>query len=149
MSVETSTVVPGPGENNLDDLSDFKEGQWWVVELDAFAATSGATADQKRAVAVVHNLLRALKSEEPSSALPYIDRRVFKVGNVVAPLNRSTYTLHCGSGEYASAVVVSVEPLVLVSHSAGMRWESTVQPEKLMVVGDVDADELALCMKRL
>lgn len=39
-------------------LCEFKEGQWWVQELDAMA--KGATPDQRRAVAVVHNLLRTI-----------------------------------------------------------------------------------------
>lgn len=39
-------------------LFDFQEGQWWVDELDALASAETATQDQKRAVAVVHNLLR-------------------------------------------------------------------------------------------
>lgn len=43
---------------SYDRLADFQEGQWWIEELDAFAAH--ATADQKRAVAVVHNLLLAV-----------------------------------------------------------------------------------------
>lgn len=38
-------------------LSDFAEGQWWVQELDAMVASG--TLDQKRAVAVVHHMLRA------------------------------------------------------------------------------------------
>ena len=42
-----------------DPLSDFQEGQWWVKELDALAQAVGATHDQKRAVAVVHHMLRA------------------------------------------------------------------------------------------
>lgn len=42
----------------MDKLEDFKEGQWWVKELDAMAQAETATPDQKRAVAVVHNMLR-------------------------------------------------------------------------------------------
>ena len=44
-------------EAYTDPLSDFQEGQWWVAELDAWA-TSG-TDQQKRAVAVVHHMLRS------------------------------------------------------------------------------------------
>ena len=40
-----------------DPLSEFKEGQWWVVELDLAAKTG--TPDFKRAVAVVHHMLRS------------------------------------------------------------------------------------------
>ena len=44
-----------------DPLSDFQEGQWWVLELDEWAKTG--TDDQKRAVAVVHHMLRAAAVE--------------------------------------------------------------------------------------
>lgn len=49
-------------------LGDFAEGQWWVAELDRLAADIAATPEQKRAVAVVHHLLQAVKA----SALPWI-----------------------------------------------------------------------------
>ena len=38
-----------------DALSDFKADQWWLPELDA--AVANGTPDQKRAVAVVRNML--------------------------------------------------------------------------------------------
>ena len=41
-----------------DPITDFTEGQWWVKELDAVSLNG--TDDQKRAVAVVHHLLRAV-----------------------------------------------------------------------------------------
>jgi hypothetical protein len=43
-----------------DKLSDFQEGQWWVKELDELV--KNGTSDQKRAVAVVHNLLSIIQS---------------------------------------------------------------------------------------
>ena len=49
-------------------LSDFKEGQWWVDELDALSGTETATPDQKRAVAVVHNLLRHISAAPQAPA---------------------------------------------------------------------------------
>lgn len=49
------------GKSN-DPLRDFLEGQWWVKELDAVVANG--THDQKRAVAVVHNLLRVVAKQE-------------------------------------------------------------------------------------
>lgn len=45
-----------------DPLSDFREGQWWVKELDAMAASGLATENQKRAIAVVHHMLRAARA---------------------------------------------------------------------------------------
>lgn len=41
-------------------LSDFQEGQWWVKELDALGSTG--TDDQKRAIAVVHHMLRSARA---------------------------------------------------------------------------------------
>lgn len=41
-------------------VDEFTEGQWWIIELDNMVKL--ATPDQKRAVAVVHNLLRQLKA---------------------------------------------------------------------------------------
>ena len=40
-----------------DHLSEFKEGQWWVSELDMASVTG--SDDFKRAVAVVHHMLRS------------------------------------------------------------------------------------------
>ena len=47
-------------------LSDFREGQWWVAELDTWAKSG--SDDQKRAVAVVHHMLRSarLAEKQPS-----------------------------------------------------------------------------------
>lgn len=42
-----------------DPLSEFQEGQWWVTELDKAAGSVGAADDFKRAVAVVHHMLRS------------------------------------------------------------------------------------------
>ena len=45
-----------------EPLVNFQEGQWWVAELDR-AALTGAD-DFKRAVAVVHHMLRAAAGAE-------------------------------------------------------------------------------------
>jgi hypothetical protein len=57
--------------------------------------------------------------------------------------------LHCGSGAYGAAVVIQVEPLVLVSEGTDMRWESTVQDVAFEVVGQTTKDHLNECLKRL
>jgi len=52
-----------------DPLSDFQEGQWWVRELDEWAKTG--SDDQKRAVAVVHHMLRsAAAAPTPTATAP-------------------------------------------------------------------------------
>lgn len=51
-------------------LSDFREGQWWVLELDRMAAQLPPEEkyfDFKRAVAVVHHLLRVTRPSAPLS----------------------------------------------------------------------------------
>jgi hypothetical protein len=48
-----------------DALSSFQGGQWWVSELDAMA--KNGTPDQKRAVAVVRNLLRVIATHPQAS----------------------------------------------------------------------------------
>lgn len=50
-----------------ETVSDFREGQWWVKELDAIFASPDASPDQKRAVAVVHNLLRKVRELEAAA----------------------------------------------------------------------------------
>ena len=52
-------------------LSEFKEGQWWVSELDAIARSGNATHEQKRAVSVVHHFLA---SAEKAVATPPAQR---------------------------------------------------------------------------
>jgi hypothetical protein len=46
-------------------LSSFQDGQWWITELDAM--TKNGTPDQKRAVAVVRNLLRVIATHPQAS----------------------------------------------------------------------------------
>ena len=41
-------------------LREFKEGQWWVNELDALQDSGKLTDDAKRAIAVVHRLLKTI-----------------------------------------------------------------------------------------
>lgn len=52
-------VADERGASEFDSpLSDFQEGQWWVKELDAMPGTD----DQKRAIAVVHHMLRSARA---------------------------------------------------------------------------------------
>jgi hypothetical protein len=60
-----STSANVQDERGALPLSDFREGQWWISELDAWAETG--SADQKRAVAVVHRLLRAVRAASTSA----------------------------------------------------------------------------------
>jgi hypothetical protein len=60
--------VAGPSG---DCLSDFQEGQWWVAELDAVVASG--THEQKRAMAVVRNLLATVAANTTPPAAPIPD----------------------------------------------------------------------------
>lgn len=71
-----------------------------------------------------------------------------KVGDYVASIDPG-YALRCGSGIYERAVVIQEVPLVLASLQGDMRWQSTVQADKLAVVGQADAVTVERCMSRL
>jgi len=73
---------------------------------------------------------------------------VFQVGDVVQSTSQN-YVLRSGSEQYICAIVVQVQPLVLVSQESDMRWESTVQANKLAIVGRADKKTLKRCMRRL
>jgi hypothetical protein len=53
-----------------EPLTNFAEGQWWVKELDRLADDTSATAEQKRAIAVVHHLLKAVRAEAAEKQEP-------------------------------------------------------------------------------
>ena len=61
----------------FDPIKDFRADQWWVKELDAMAGTP----DQKRAVATVHSMLRAIAV---STGQP-VDEAIY--GNEAVPNN--------------------------------------------------------------
>lgn len=71
-----------------------------------------------------------------------------KVGDIVTPDDGGD-PLHCGSGFYPDAVVVSLEPLVLVSRSTEMKWWATIQDRKFKVVDTASDELLTRCKKRL
>lgn len=56
-----------PPEPSLEVIQDFKEGQWWVKELDDMAARQLSvgvpSSDFKRAVSVVHKLLKIIERD--------------------------------------------------------------------------------------
>lgn len=75
-----------------DPLSEFQEGQWWVAELDKAAGSVGAADDFKRAVAVVHHMLR---SAADALAQPAAQREACaKLCDAVAKASRKHDDLH-------------------------------------------------------
>lgn len=85
MTEVTLPAMPEPEANSdwPEPLTNFSEGQWWVKELDAVAVSG--TAEQKRAVAVVHHLLAAaLKSQDYAREAVLLEReRCAKVAEKV------------------------------------------------------------------
>lgn len=102
-----------------DPLFDFKENQWWVKELEAAAVTD----EQKRAVAVVHNLLRGLARE----------------GTYHAELHRVGHALGLPAGsDVTKEIVPRIEALVGVNSGnlrEGERYNWRGQNERLIYLG--------------
>lgn len=72
-----------------------------------------------------------------------------KIGEFVTYASGSGRCLHSGSETYSRAVVISDDPLILVSEGADMRWQRTVEPEHLVVVGVASQEVVNTCMRRL
>ena len=72
-----------------------------------------------------------------------------KPGDIVKPTQVSRFQLRSGSSWYPDAVVVMVEPLILVSRDGDMRWSSTVRPEYFEVCGRATKSELKVARTRL
>jgi len=73
---------------------------------------------------------------------------MLEVGDVVVP-SSDQVILHSGCSLYSHAIVVQVEPFVLVSEESDMRWSSTVEPTDFVVVGVAKPEVLEKCMRRL
>ncbi len=53
--------------NITDIIAEYEPGQWWLGELESFAARPDATPDQKRAVATAIRLFRAVFAARPAA----------------------------------------------------------------------------------
>lgn len=71
-----------------------------------------------------------------------------EVGSIVESKDPNGNPLHCGSGSYGAAVVVQLEPFIMVSMSGDMRW-STRKKDEQQVIGKATPSVLAIAMKRL
>jgi hypothetical protein len=69
-----------------------------------------------------------------------------KVGSIVRPKNG--IILRCSLYEYNSAVVISLDPFILVSMDTNMRW-STKDPKDFEVYGSALKELLNKCQRRL
>ncbi len=72
-----------------------------------------------------------------------------EIGDIVQVKDSSRYVLRCGSGSYCEAVVVSVDPFILVSIEADMRWKATIRKEDFEVIGQATDEILSNCNDRL
>lgn len=70
-----------------------------------------------------------------------------RVGDIVVP--KPGHWLRSGCSAYDSAVVVSMEPFILVSKETDMKWSATVKPENFTVSSIATDAMLERCMKRL
>jgi hypothetical protein len=85
---------------------------------------------------VMIRALRALFAGEPTERSGEYTT-TFERGQIVRYRADSGSYLRSGASAYGAAVVVNTRPLVLVSADCDMRWQSTVKPENLEIVGKV------------
>lgn len=69
-----------------------------------------------------------------------------EVGDLVEAV--PPFALACGSGRYSCAVLVSLEPFVLVSESGDMLWRATVAPHKVRRIGKATPGTFAVALHR-
>lgn len=72
-----------------------------------------------------------------------------KIGDIVKPTIESRYILASGCGRYPDAIVISIQPFILVSRETDMKWQATIKQEYFEVVGTADAKMLKACNRRL
>lgn len=70
-----------------------------------------------------------------------------EIGDLVASKNSLTDPLRSGAELYFRAVVVSVDPFVMISEQADMRW-STWDIDRVTVVGHASPEILERCVDR-
>lgn len=72
-----------------------------------------------------------------------------QIGDLVDYVDPKNGPLHCGSGAYPHAVVVSLYPFRLISEEGDMLWSATVVKEEFKKVGDASREALLNCIDRL
>ena len=71
-----------------------------------------------------------------------------KVGSTVKPTRESGEELTSGSNLYHHAVVINLDPFILVSEESDMMWRRTIKIEDFEYEGCVSDDILLNCMRR-
>lgn len=69
------------------------------------------------------------------------------VGNRVVPT--ANQTLYCGFQEYYCAIVVQLNPFVMVSEQGDVRWGSWKPKNVISIGSDISQEKLKLCMEKL
>jgi hypothetical protein len=77
----------------------------------------------------------------------WINMNILQVGDVVMPDDGDV--LRSGSSWYDHAVVISIDPLVLVSIEGDMRWESTIKDRHFSVIGVASPTILRNALERI
>jgi len=72
-----------------------------------------------------------------------------EIGDIVKPTKESKYVLRSGCSIYGNAIVISVDPFILVSGETDMRWSATVKKENFYVTGKTNKKHLNKCLRRL
>lgn len=70
-----------------------------------------------------------------------------KIGDVVIPVG--DYRLVSGCGRYSHAIVVSIDPLILVSEQGDMLWRATVTAGNVMSLCQAHPSIVARAKARL
>ena len=71
-----------------------------------------------------------------------------KIGDVVVPEPRSGYVLRSGCSWYTHAIVVSLDPFVLVSEWGDMLWRATVRPDLFIALCQAHPEITARALER-
>jgi hypothetical protein len=72
-----------------------------------------------------------------------------EIGDIVKPKPESLFILVSGCDRYDKAIVVSLDPFVLVSEGTDMKWQHTIQKEWFDVIDRATPKLLKKCLKRL
>ena len=69
-----------------------------------------------------------------------------KYGDLVEAI--PPFSLACGSGRYPYAVVMTPDPIVIISATGDMRWSETVMEKDLKVIGEANPAQLKAARTR-
>lgn len=116
-----SAAAPAVAHDEVNQgIKEFSEGQWWIEELDAAVSNRflgdsvEVTPDLKRAVAVVHNLLRQIADLSAASTTEQ-SSEVAQASSLVSLLEE---TLRPGAYGVGSTLAMRIEAALKTKHEA-------------------------------